>query len=195
MSGEAEVIIATNAFGMGIDKADVRFVYHFDITDSLDSYYQEIGRAGRDGEPAEAVLFYRAQNLGLRKFQAGSGNLDTRVIEQVAEIVKGSDGPVPVADIAKSADLSVRKLTSILNRLQEAGALEVSAEGVRLTGSLPLTEAAERAAAAQERMKAIEARTDRADPAVCGIIHVPARVPPAVFWRRFHRSLRQLRQR
>ena len=74
MNGDAEVIIATNAFGMGVDKADVRFVYHFDITDSLDSYYQEVGRAGRDGEPAEAVLFYRSQDLGLRKFQAGAAN-------------------------------------------------------------------------------------------------------------------------
>ena len=78
MNGDAEVIIATNAFGMGVDKADVRFVYHFDITDSLDSYYQEMGRAGRDGEPAEAVLFYRSQDLALRKFQAGSGKLETR---------------------------------------------------------------------------------------------------------------------
>ena len=92
MNGDAEVIIATNAFGMGVDKADVRFVYHFDITDSLDSYYQEVGRAGRDGEPAEAVLFYRSQDLGLRKFQAGSGKLETRHIQQVAEILRSGAG-------------------------------------------------------------------------------------------------------
>lgn len=45
MSGQAEVMVATNAFGMGVDKADVRFVYHYDVSESLDSYYQEIGRA------------------------------------------------------------------------------------------------------------------------------------------------------
>jgi len=71
MSGNADVIVATNAFGMGVDKANVRFVYHYDICDSLDSYYQEIGRAGRDGEKAEAVLFFRTEDLGIQKFHTG----------------------------------------------------------------------------------------------------------------------------
>ena len=78
MEDELDVIVATTAFGMGVDKLNVRFVLHNEPSESLDSYYQEIGRAGRDGEPAEAVLFYRTEDLGLRKFFAGGGDDEAR---------------------------------------------------------------------------------------------------------------------
>jgi ATP-dependent DNA helicase RecQ len=78
MEDELDAIAATTAFGMGVDKPNVRFVLHSEPSESVDSYFQEIGRAGRDGEPAEAVLFYRTEDLGLRRFFAGGGDSEER---------------------------------------------------------------------------------------------------------------------
>lgn len=124
MNGALDVIVATSAFGMGIDKPDVRFVVHYDVSDSLDSYYQEIGRAGRDGQPAQAILFFSDRDLNLRRFFAGSGKLDEADLERIVEFVAVQPKPVTTKELAAALQLSSTKLGRALTRLEDHGALQ-----------------------------------------------------------------------
>jgi ATP-dependent DNA helicase RecQ len=72
MAGEVQAMVATNAFGMGIDKADIRFVVHYNVPGSLEAYYQEAGRAGRDGAPARCILFFRLEDRRIHRYFIGS---------------------------------------------------------------------------------------------------------------------------
>jgi ATP-dependent DNA helicase RecQ len=152
------VVCATTAFGMGIDKADVRWVFHSEISESLDAYYQEIGRAGRDGEPAEAVLFYRSEDLGLRRFFSGTGHVEVDEIAQVLAAVESHDGPVEPAELQEETDLSQTKLTTAVSRLEEAGAVEVlpSGEVAEADGAPDPKAAIGAAAEAEEKRRSFE---------------------------------------
>ena len=143
MDGDAEVIVATTAFGMGVDKADVRFVFHAEVPESVDSYYQEVGRAGRDGEPAQAVLFYRPEDLGLRRFFAGSGRVGVDELREVAEAVVEARDPVAPTELQERTELSQTKLATAVSRLEDAGAVEVLPTGhvARPAGAPPIDEA------------------------------------------------------
>jgi ATP-dependent DNA helicase RecQ len=127
MADELDTIVATTAFGMGVDKPNVRFVLHHTVADAVDSYWQEVGRAGRDGEPAEALLLYRQEDLGLRRFFAGAGKVDAQEIRAVAEAVAaGADEPT---EIQERTDLSASKLATAVGRLEDVGAVTVEPDG------------------------------------------------------------------
>ena len=106
MAGECPVIVATNAFGMGVDKADVRTVCHATVPGSLEAYYQEAGRAGRDGRPARCLLFAEQRDKGLHVFFIQRSELPDDAFERLAERLRwaGLDGryDVELAELAAS---------------------------------------------------------------------------------------------
>jgi ATP-dependent DNA helicase RecQ len=135
------VVVATTAFGMGIDAPHVRFVAHAGAPESIDSYYQEFGRAGRDGQEAHAVLFAAREGGAKRQFMAGSTRLDREELEDVAAHIEQA------GSLRRSAlQGSKSRVAVVLDLLQRVGAVQSGRRGeVQWTGALGAQEAAERA--------------------------------------------------
>ncbi|HLG79351.1 MAG TPA: RecQ family ATP-dependent DNA helicase, partial [Ktedonobacteraceae bacterium] len=160
MNDELAVIVATTAFGMGIDKPNVRFVFHYDISESVDAYYQEIGRAGRDGAEAKAILFYNPKDVGLARFLASSGHLKEKEVEEVAEAIEESSGPVEIEQLSEETHLPEARVERVVNHLEEVGVVEPlpggEVEVVPGEEALSPEEIAEEAVEAQERHRRFE---------------------------------------
>lgn len=139
ITGKISVIIATNAFGMGIDKSDIRTVIHYDIPGSIENYYQEIGRAGRDGKPAFAFLLFDERDLTIHKYFIDSAyprkELIQLIYSGICDYARVSVGSLPDKDLAinrdylnlyTKQDISPGLLHSSLSYLQNAGYLKVN---------------------------------------------------------------------
>jgi ATP-dependent DNA helicase RecQ len=166
LHGQLDVVVATTAFGMGIDTPNVRFVVHADIPESLDAYYQEIGRAGRDGNPAAAVLHYRSEDLGLRTFFS-SHSPDPGSLLAVLKVLKAAKAPVPKSSLAELTGFPARRITALVNLLEEIGAASSGKRGIRLTSK------AKPAALVQDAAELAEAR-QRVDQSRLGMMRAYA---------------------
>src|SRR2546422_11691875 len=105
MNGDCGVAVATNAFGMGIDRADLRFVMHFDIPGSVEAYYQEAGRAGRDGEPARCELLFNFADVRTQEFFIEGANPTREIIaglhRELTRLCRKGGIEMPISDIAE----------------------------------------------------------------------------------------------
>lgn len=134
MNGAVRVMVATNAFGMGIDKPDVRIIAHYQMPGSLDAYYQETGRAGRDGEAATCMLLFDLSDRRVQQFLMAGRYPDESLIARVKDALRAASadehGGMTITELAQRlADTGRNKLTIALKILMDAR--QVSRDGKR----------------------------------------------------------------
>lgn len=136
MAGDLSVVAATNAFGMGIDRPDVRQVIHYSLPGSLEAYYQEAGRAGRDELPARAVLLHSPEDRALQEWFIENSVItekDLQLLFKALQPVSAKQQAITLDDLSRSTGLQEVKVRVGLSELERAGILEhMDDEGMRM---------------------------------------------------------------